>query len=241
MGYTVQNKPEDKNEVTTPDKLLSSLVRELKNPLVLIARKAELAGISSADTAFLDIRHTAENTLKLIDGYLLAAQSEYGQQALPLETVGVGSVIYDAVNDLRTYAKEQKIDFATEVKDADVTANREGLKAMVWCLSELALTSSIDDKKEVQRVRIKTLLAGEKVTVAVLSNQLDITDSELQAAKQLQGTSHLAGAKLSDSGIRLAIADTLARSLGSTLSARKINGLRGFSFELNGSRQLQLI
>lgn len=236
----MQPKPEDKNGKTTPDQLLSSLARELKNPLILMARKAELAENSSPNEAFSSIRQTAENTLRLIDSYLLAAQSEYGQFTLPIETVGIGAVIYDTVKDLREYAKNREIDFALDVKDAQVSANRESLGAILWCLSELALNST-DEGQSVHKVRIITRPEDQKVSVAVLSNQLDITDSELEMAKQLQGVSHLAGAKLSDSGIRLSIADALARSFEATISARKINGLKGFGFSLNSSRQLQLI
>lgn len=233
-------KPEDKNFLTSQDRLLSSLARELKNPLILMARQAELAGKSSSDPAFSSIRETAENTLKLIDSYLLMARSEYGQQALPLEAIGIGSAIYDAVKDLRISAGEQKIDFVTDIKDAYVMANREGLSAIIRCLSEIALTQ--DNQENFRRlVKIKVRSERQKVSVAILSNQLDITDSELEAATKLQGISHLADAKISDSGIRLAIADMLARSFGTTLSARKVDGLKGFGFDLNCSRQLQLV
>ena len=48
----MQNKPEDKNYITAPDQLLASLARELKNPLILMARQAELAGESSNEKLF---------------------------------------------------------------------------------------------------------------------------------------------------------------------------------------------
>ena len=169
------------------------------------------------------------------------AQSEYGQQALPLETIGIGSVIYDATRDLQGYAKVQNIDFITEVKDANVMANREGLSAIIRCLSEIALTQPEDEQTGMHKVRIKVKSEQSKVSVTVVSNRLGVSDRELEAAKHLQGSAHLADARLSDSGIRLAIADALARSFDTRIFATKSNGMKGFGFELRSSMQLRLV
>lgn len=211
--------------------------------MVLIARQSELEGNNSAQEAFLSIQKTAENALRLIDSYLLIAQSEYGQRSLALETIGVGSVIYDVASDLTPYAQNQQIDFSTSVKDANVMANREGLKAVIRCLSEIALADDIEDEDEKQqKVRIYANRADNKVSIAVLSSTMNITDSDVEYARKAQGVSHLAlGNRMYDSGIRLAIADMLAVSIGSKLRARKIDGLRGLGFELLGSKQMRLV
>jgi hypothetical protein len=221
--------------------LLKSLVRELKNPLILIARHAELEKTGSGGThAFGSIQDTAEKALQLIDSYLLMAQAEYGQRNLPLETIGVGSVLYDIISDLRPYTREQKIDLSTDIKDSRVMANREGLKAAVWCMSEFVMAQEGEEPKP-KKVRILTGKTQDKVSVSIVSNQVEITGKDIDLARRIQGGAHLAGSKMPDSGIRLAIADILVNCLGSDLQIRKINGMKGLSFDLSMSRQLQLV
>lgn len=237
----VQSQPEDKNSFASADQLLSSLVNELKSPLILIARQAESEKSGANKTEFESIQKAAEKTLQLIDSYLLMAQSEYGQRALTLEPVGVGSVIYEVANDLAPYAKARKVDFTVDVKDAHVMANRQGLKAVLMCLSELFMEQNNDEKTKHRKVRIEARRERENIAVSVLCSQLEITNKDLELARKMQGNSHLATGKMPDSGIRLAIADVLTNSLGSHLQVRQINGLKGLNFELAGSKQLQLV
>lgn len=236
-----QTQPEDKNLFASPDQLLSSLVNELKSPLILIARQAESEKESAKKTEFEAIQKAAEKTLQLIDSYLLMAQAEYGQRALTLEPIGVGSVIYEVATDIAPYAKAREVDFSIDVKDAHVMANRQGLKAVLMCLSELFIEQNSDEEKHRKKVRIETRRENHNVAVSVLSSELEITNKDLELARRMQGNSHLANGKMPDSGIRLAIADVLINSLGSSLQVRQINGLKGLNFELAGSKQLQLI
>lgn len=222
--------PQDKNLPQTEGKLLDSLAKELKNPLILIARQAELE-------RNFPIRETAEKTLQLIDSYLLVARAEYGQLPLSLETVGIGSVVYEVERSLSPYAKSRRIDFKTEVKAGEVIANREGLKALVWCLCDLAMAH----KTKKQRVRIMATKDNQAVSVAVVGSGIEIKGSDIEIAKHMQGRAHLAAGKLLDSGVRLAIADMLAASLGSSLKIRQVAGLRGLGFELKRSTQLRLV
>lgn len=236
----MQSHFEDKNFAQMSNRLLASLARELKNPLILIARQAELERNNNPSPAVGSIQRTAEKTLQLIDSYLLMAQSEYGQKTLQLETVGVGSVIYDVASSLRESMSAQGAELEVAVKDANVMTNREGLKTAIWCLSELAING--EDTESKNKIRIQTTRNADSVTISVLSNGMDITSKDINSAKTMQGVSHLAlGTKLGDSGIRLAIADILTASLGCSLQAKKKNGLKGLGFELGISKQLQLV
>ncbi|HET7673840.1 MAG TPA: hypothetical protein VFK11_05010 [Candidatus Saccharimonadales bacterium] len=239
----MQSSTEDKNIQSSPDQLLNSLVRELKSPLILIARHAELEKAGSKDaSAFASIQGVAEKTLQLIDSYLLMARAEYGQKTFPMETVGVGSVIHEVEEDLSAYARDHQIDFAADVKDGNVMANRDGLRAVVWCLVELVMAQNDDKEKGARkRVVIRTRREKQKVSISVLGNRISISNKDIDIARSQQGMSHLAGGKIADSGIRLAIADVLASSLGSNLQVKRINGLKGLSFDLALSSQLQLI
>lgn len=236
----MRSDPQDKNFPATSDQLLNSLARELKNPLILIARQAELGQNTGDDSNLTAIRETAENTLRLIDSYLLMARSEYGQRSLPMESMAVGSIIYDVAKDLAPYAKSHGIGFSTDVKDGSVMANREGLRAVIGCLAELAMAQNTAgaSKKE---VLIRTKRKEDRLHVSILGNSMDINGRELEMARRMQGVSQLASGKLSDSGIRLAISDILAGALGSELKVRQAGRFKGLGFSLMISKQLQLV
>lgn len=221
--------------------LLGSLARELKNPLILMARQAELEGLNSGDPTYLSIKNTAEQTLKLIDSYLMLAQAEYGQVKLPLETVGVGSIIYDVMEEFRPIAKQQQISLVSDIHDQIVMTNSNGLKAALWCLLNMALESVVDGQKSGQIIVSSKKLKKNTVSVSVLGD-LEVNRSEIQSARSLQGYSHLAMALHSkSSGIHLAIAELFANSVGDGLHVASHGARKGLSLRLNKSQQLQLI
>ncbi|MBI5357307.1 HAMP domain-containing histidine kinase [Candidatus Saccharibacteria bacterium] len=125
------------NNFSTPYQLLGSLAHELKNPLTLIARKAELEALNIGESAFSELQDTAERTLKLIDSYLLMAQSEYGQVKLPIETIGVGSVIYEVLQELGPVAEKNRVLISTNIKDSEVMSQQFGRRKKGYCKSSL--------------------------------------------------------------------------------------------------------
>lgn len=207
-----------------------------------MARQAELEKSKSSSNALSSIQQTAEKTLKLIDSYLLISLNEYGQTSLPLESVGIGSIIYDVAQDMRGYARNQDVDIEYTVNDANVMANVEGLKAAIWCLSDMAINQSSLSDNSRGRISITTKKTNEKIKVSVLSNNMEVKNSDLHRARKQFGSSHHAFSSSSpDSGVRLALADMLSSALGSQLSAAKSNHMQGLSFDLLRSQQLQLV
>ncbi len=220
--------------------MLDSLVRELKRSLVLIARQAELNKFRPAEKNLPPIQETAEKTLKLIDSYLLMAQSEYGQQLLPVETFGIGSVIYSVAEEIRPMAEKDNIDIVLNVNDALVMANPKGLKTAIWCLSDMVLAqTSSEDSSGVMEINTKK--SADNVKVSVLSKSMKVKNSDLQKARENLGKTHMAlSSSSSESGVRLAIASLLGESLGTRLKAVKSNNTQGIGFDLSLSSQLQL-
>lgn len=231
------------NNFSTPSQLLGSLAHELKNPLTLIARKAELEALSAENLAFSELQDTAEQTLKLIDSYLLMAQSEYGQVKLPIETVGIGSVIYEVLQELGPIAERNKILISTNIKDSEVMSHKSGLKAALWCLVRLSLDFTPGDRPNKRsEVFVKTKNRVEAVDVMVLGSNLDIEKKDIVKARSMQGSSRMALClKNEGSGIQLAIADILASSLGDGLNVVNQGGMNGLVISLKKSHQLQLI
>lgn len=232
------------NNFSTPSQLLGSLAHELKNPLTLIARKAELEALSTSDSNFRELQHTAEQTLMLIDSYLLMARSEYGQVKLPIETVGIGSVIYEVLQEFSPIAEKKKILISANIHDESVMSHKSGLKSAIWCLVRLS-SDFLPSEKSINRseILIKTRTSkNDIVDIAVLSSDFNIDKKDIQKARAMQGNSRMAlSLKNEGSGIQLAIADILANSLGDGLSITSHKGMRGLTVRLRKSHQLQLI
>lgn len=221
-------------------KILNSLASELKRPLILIARQAELNKARADKNHFQSIQETAEKTLKLIDSYLLMAQSEYGQQLLPVESFGVGSVIYSVAEEIRPIAKKADVDVVLNISDAPVMANREGLRSAIWCLTDIVLAQTSSERSS-GVIEINARKSASGVKVSVLSKSMKVKNSELQKAQRNLGKIHMAlSSSSSESGVRLAIASLLGESLGTSLHAVRSNHAQGIGFNLMLSSQLQL-
>lgn len=218
------------------EKILRALARELKDPLTLIAREAELHEISG-------ISRQVSEVLALLDGYLLSAQSEYGQINLPLEATGIGSVLYEVSQYARPAAQQQKAIISTDIAANDaVITHRRGLKIALDCLAHLALSAEADQSRR-KEIKIVSYRKRNGDTIAgVLSSGLMITPNDLKRAEVLYGQAHLPfSTQLPGSGIRLAIAQQLAEALGSNVVTLRRNGLRGLGLSLVKSQQLQLV
>lgn len=209
-----------------------------------MARKAELEQSNGVKSSTLDlIQETAEHTLRLVDSYLLMAQSEYGQSTLLFESVGVGSIIYDVAQDLQHAAKKANIEINYDTNDAAVMTNREGLKAAIWCLGDMAISQITQQTDQVGGlVSINVKKFTDNIRVVVLSSEMEVKNSDLKRARDNQGRAHQAFSSSSpDSGIRLAVADTLTEALGTNLTAIKNKNMHGIGFALKKSQQLQLV
>jgi len=224
--------------------VFNSLVRDLKDPLVVIARQAELNKTikSSSSSEFDAIQKTAEQTLRLLDSYLLISRSEHGQVQLPMEPVGVGSVIYDMVQEMRPLAKKDNVEVGFEISDANVMTNPDGLKTAVWCLSQIAISQCSKEPHKPSFVDIKARRFKDYVRVAIFGSDMKLKSEYLPRAKARQGQAHQAmSITSSDSGIRLAIADSICESLGTKLMAVKGKDRNGIGFNLLKSRQMELV
>jgi len=220
------------------DKNLRALAKELKIPLTTIASEADLNSIES-------IARKARDVMTLLDGYLLAAQTEYGQVGLQLETTGVGSILYEASLDVKELAKERGLAVSTsDDSSAAVMTHKRGLKIALGCLAQLALET--DSHKEPSVGNELCFVAYErrngKTVAGVLSGRLSILPQDIKRANVLYGDSHLAlSTQASGSGIRLAIAQQLAYSLGARLMTLRRKGMQGIGLELIKSEQMQLV
>lgn len=207
------------------DMSLRSLAYEIKQPLIRIARASERGHACELES----IQQTAEQTLRLIDTYLLSAQADYGQVALDLSPESTGSILYDAAYQLRTITP-----LIDNRNHEPIMTHRAALISVLnMCSSALH-----DFGKELTLRSYKTASGG--IGVGVFTDT-DLSVSDLRRALDLQGRAPMTVASFSGSGVSLAIADSLCTAIGGSLTVKRMGSLSGLVTELPRSEQLALV
>jgi hypothetical protein len=222
-------------------RLLDGLARELKLSLTFIAKQAEFQSEKS-DFDLGKIEKSASDSLRLIDNYLLCARTEYGQQMLPMEPVGPGSILYEASQ----YFLPTSQDYAGEITiqtgyNKPVMANKPALVAAIYSLAKIVINSSAKkDAGQLFFVSQKKRRGG--LFIGVFAHGFSAKPSEIKRSAELLGSS---GMSLSNqtfaSGVDLTIAGQLAASMGARLFSTKYKGKGGIALELIKSNQLSLV
>jgi hypothetical protein len=217
-----------------PERTLRALALELKRPLTNIARRAELGGTESS----VEILDIAERSLALIDSYLLMAQTEYGQIALALEPLGLGSVLHEVAYRLRPRFVSGASIIIDDRAHSPVMTNRLALtSAVVACVD--MLSEDVGLNKQVILRSYKS--SGGRIGVGVFTDK-SLSAEEVKKALELQGRAQMPLSSVSSrSGVSLVIADCLCRAVGGSLKVKRMGKLIGLATLLPKSEQLSFI
>lgn len=213
---------------------LRGLAFELKNPLVNIARQAELAD----EGGFAAIQQTAEQTLMLLDSYLLNAQSEYGQVMLDLEPANIGSVLYDVSVKLRSQAKRNNIELLLDDRTTEQVMTHKKALSSVLSVFGSSLMQITENRQLVLRgYKTRAGLLGVGMFAKAKLSQADI-----DKALELQGRAHMPFASASSTAhVSMAIAGGLCRAVGGRMKVKHMGGMSGLATELPPSGQLAFV
>lgn len=215
---------------------LRGLAYELKEPLINIARQAELGDSES----YLNIRQTAEQTLVLIDSYLLNARTEYGQVMLELAPASIGSVFYDVSAQLSSRAKQGNISLLLEDStNQPVMTHRPALTSIlsVFGSSLMGLAGAGSQKIVFRGYKTRAGKVGVGMFTKAKISRLDI-----KKALDLQGKAHMPFAGVNGhSHVSLAVAEGLCRAIGGEMTVKHMGALSGLATELPRSEQLAFI
>ncbi len=216
---------------------LKALAFELKNTLVTIARSAELGDVRASR----QIQQSAEQSLRLIDSYLLTARSEYGQVPLELEPTIVGSILYDVSQELRVQAESYNVSLVVEDRtDGPVMTHREALIAILHAFGA-AIIRQGDPQRHNEVILRGYKTRNGKLGIGMFSDN-PIHQEDLRRALELQGRAHMPLSVAGGQGhVSLLIAKHLCRAVGGTLSVKKMGALSGFATELPRSEQLSFV
>jgi hypothetical protein len=229
--------------------LLRSVAEQLKLPLTVIARQAELGqtlelhGSPISDAVDLAVmRSQAQMALGLVDSYLLGLQLMQGQQRLTLEPVSVSSLLVEVAHELRGLARQYDVDVELSIagRYEPVMAHRRGLKAALLSLGY----TLIGARPEGARRRL--LLAAHRTASGInagMYGQFDgLHAGAWRKALELCGkASRPFGTLSGDSGAGLFVAETILRAMETGLRVGKHSNNYGLATTLQPSQQLRLV
>lgn len=227
----------DTTDFSSTDVSLRALAYELKQPLIRIARQAELGNVDD----FAAIQQTAEQTLHLLDTYLLSAQTEYGQVSLDLSPVQAGAVLYDVSTQLRSEAQARNISLILDSRAHEtVMTHRPALTSIMKVFGSTLI--GMNHEAPAPEITVRSYKTRTGAIGVGMFTQTRLSQADLRQALALQGRAHMPLSRLSGSAhISLAIADSLCKAIGGSLTVKKMGALSGFATELPHSEQLALV
>lgn len=208
-----------------------SLLRELQHALYEIARQAEVGG----DDALHRIQLRADQSLRLIDSYIISTQVEAGQTQLELSPYGIGSIMHETAHELRAFNGSTPLVQARAAQP--VMTNYDLLKSFLFSMGQF-----ISDAANSPLVLRSFATQSGKIGVGVFAENFDVSSKELKQAIDMSGQSLMPMAQHSQrSGIMLVLAGSLARALGGELHVKRMGNFRGFATTLPKSQQMSLV
>lgn len=229
------------------NELLVSVAQQLKVPLAIIARHAELGSLTG-DAALVDaaaIATQADAALLLVDSYLLGLELLRTQTQLELEPVSVSSMLVDTAHDLYGFARQYGVDVELEMggRYGPVMSNARGLKAALLSLGFVLVEAQAAAEERVRgRVMLATHRTPHGIVTGIYGMHQAVTANAWRRALALCGKAGQPFTELgAGSSAGLFVADTILRSMGSRLRVGRYLQQGGLAATLQSSRQLQLV
>jgi len=226
-------------------RLVYALAEDLKQPLLRIAYKAELAIVTGKAEALSEIAASSRSAMQLIDTLLLGFRSLHGQLQLELSPMAPSAILQNVQSLLSPHAA---------LNNCTVTFENSG-KQRLAMVHPAALTASlvslgqvlIDEQSgTVGRAEIKfvSYYSGKNPTIGVFASGLEakLTQRLLKQARALYGRSTQPATGLmavNSSGVF--VAEQLLRAQSADLIQSSRGELSGLSAKLLPSRQLALV
>lgn len=228
------------------NELLVSVAEQLKVPLAIIARQAELRELtgseSSMDVAIIAAQ--ADAALILVDSYLLGLELLQSQTRLELEPVSVSSMLVDAAHELHGFARQYGItvEMETAGRYGPVMSNPRGLKAALLSLGFALIEAQAAAAEDVpHKVVLATHRTPHGIITGIYGSQSVTMDAWRRALTLCGKASQPLTGLSSGSSAGLFVADAILRSMDSRLRPGRYLRRGGLAATLQPSRQLQLV
>jgi hypothetical protein len=233
--------------------LLVSVAEQLKVPLAIIARQAELGSLSGGRPLDPGVISTqADAALMLVDSYLLGLELLRTQTQLELEPVSVSSLMVDAAHDLHGFARQYgvTVEIETAGKYGPVMSNPRGLKAALLSLGFVLVEAQSaegglglqDGAKKPGRVLLAAHRTPHGIVAGMYGTNQTVSADAWRRAQALVGKAAQPLTALGGgTAAGLFVADTILRSMDSRLRVGRYLHRGGLAATLQPSRQLQLV
>jgi hypothetical protein len=229
------------------NELLVSVAEQLKVPLAIIARHAELGSLTG-EPQKIDaglIATQADAALLLVDSYLLGLELLRTQTQLELEPVSVSSLLVDTAHDLYRFARQYGVDVQLETagKYGPVMSNPRGLKAAMLSLGfALVEAQPALEGRRNKRIVLATHRTPHGIVTGIYGMHQMVSAGAWRRALALCGKARQPLTELgAGPAAGLFVADTILRSMDSRLRVGKYLRRGGLAATLQPSRQLQLV
>ena len=235
-------------------RLLESIAEQLKLPLAVIARQAELSDVEGAITPedLQVIVRQAAMAVGLVDNYLLGLQLAEGQVELALEPLSAAAVLTDVAHELDSFAKQYGVHLALHIagRYEPVVAHRRTLRAALTSLGyELIAAqaahqagSEFDGKTPGARLTLASHRTSQGIVVGMYGDYEILSESRWRSALALCGRAHQPfGALVSGSAAGLFVAEALLEAMAARLRVGRFQNQRGMAVTLQPSCQLRLV
>jgi hypothetical protein len=214
------------------DQLLINIVEHLKLPLLNISLKSENAHLT-------DIKNLADNSIRLIDGYVLGLN--IAQHQLDFEPVSISEILSDAAHSLNKTAKLYNCDLSLRIegKFVPVMGSKLEMESALTLIGQTIIESNTKINSE---VFISAYRSGNKIVAGVFSPDLKITNESLRRAIISAGKVRQGLPEFSHNPVAgIYAADLLLSRLASRLQVFHHNNLAGLAGNFVPSQQLKLI
>lgn len=227
--------------------LLAAVAGQLKTPLSVIARQAELAQLagqaSAANPAVVQAQ--ADAALQLVDSYLLGLQLLREQTQLALEPVSVSSTMVDIAHALDRFARQYGVVIQLETPGhfRPIMAHAGGLRAALLSLGYgLVEAQAAQEVTRRRTLRLVTHRTPQGIVAGMYGAYDGVCADQWRAALRLCGRAAQPFTALAaGSSAGLFVADTILRFMDSRLHVGNHARQRGLAAMLSPSLQLQLV
>ncbi|HUC89593.1 MAG TPA: hypothetical protein VMR45_02225 [Patescibacteria group bacterium] len=230
------------------DNLLASVAEQLKVPLTVIARHAELTQLTGRvdQSDMTNFRVQAESALQLVDSYLLGLQLMRDQAQLELEPVSVSSVLVDTAHSLGRYARQHHVEIELDIagKYRPVMANAKGLRAALLSLGYgMVEAQAAHQNPSLRKLVLATHRTPGGIIAGIYSTaNYDLNAEQWRKALQLCGSAPQPFGQLgAGSSAGIFVADAIFRSMTTCLRVGRYAHQQGLAATLHPSQQLQFV
>ncbi|HEY8999328.1 MAG TPA: hypothetical protein VIM53_03340 [Candidatus Saccharimonadales bacterium] len=228
--------------------LLRSVAEQLKLPLTVIARQAELGACSELPTTAMmsAIQAQSDVALRLVDSYLLGLQLAEEQTELALEPVSVAATLVDVAEDLRALAKlyQVQLEVVVDGKYAPVMAHARGFRAALLSLGYelIEAHAATNGPSTHERLAFAVHRTPHGVVAGLYGKFEALNAAQWRKSLELCGRARQAAPNLTaGSGAGLFVAETLFSAMDTRVRVGRFHKKIGLAATLQSSRQLQLV